>query len=223
MKQSTFCIPILFFVLFVGGLGSVAAQNFDISSGGAPTIIGALGGSVSGSSSVLNNLSVTINFGEISPTNTSSIVKVIVPIGIRSDRAYQVTATVSGPINANLQALQSSDIGFGANNLRAMGSRSRVCTQSSHIFYSPFNNDPANGITLNGAGRATYPSTLNNVGTGTLIISGPRLSDTGSATRRVDNGYIFDAIFVITPQFYAAVSGSATLVFTITDGPNSPC
>lgn len=59
----------------LAGLGSASAQALDISSGGAPTIAGSLGGSVSGSSSVLNNLVVTINFGEISPKNTSGIVK----------------------------------------------------------------------------------------------------------------------------------------------------
>src|SRR2546430_17530144 len=82
------------------------AQTFDISSGGQPTITGASGGSVTGSSSLLNDLTVTINFGEISPANTNSIVYVVVPIGIRSTLPYQVTVTRTGPSNANAQALQ---------------------------------------------------------------------------------------------------------------------
>src|SRR5713226_8896799 len=104
---------------------TISAQNFDISSGGQPTITGSLGGSVTGSASVLNNLSVTINFGEISPANTNSLVYVVVPIGIRSSKAYQVAVTISGPGNANAQALQASDIGFGANNIVAMGANSQ--------------------------------------------------------------------------------------------------
>jgi hypothetical protein len=222
MKKSTFSIPILFCLLFIGGLGSVFAQTFDISSGGLPTITGALTGSVTGSSSVTTDLAVTINFGEVSPKNTNNIVKVIVPIGIRSTAAYKVTATVTGSTNANVQAIQRTDIGFGANNMRAMGSNSQVCTNSSHIFASPFNNDPAGSVSVNASGRAAYPSTLNNVGTSTTIISGPRLSK-NNASRATNNGYIFDAIFTITPQFYATGTTSLTITFTISAGPTVTC
>ena len=223
MNKSTFSIPILICVVSLLSLGSVAAQNFDISSGGAPTITGASGGSVTGSSSVLNDLLVTINFGEVSPANTNSIVKVVVPIAIRSNREYQVAVSVTNSTNANVQAVQMTDIGFGANNLRAMGANSRVCTISSHIFYSPFNNDPAANVTINASGRAAYPSTISNIGASTVILSGPRLSSTSKATRQTDNGYIFDAIFAITPQFYAAGSTSATVTFTISQGPIAAC
>lgn len=221
--QNTLRIPILFCVITLTSLGSAAAQTFDISSGGAPTITGGSGGSVTGSSSVLNNLAVTINFGEISPSNTNSIVKVVVPIAIRSTQAYQVTVSMTSSTNANIQAVQRTDIGFGVNNFRAMGSNSRICSNSPHIFYSPFNNDPASNVTISASGRATYPSTLNNIGASTVILSGPRLSQTAQASRRSDNGYIFDVIFAITPQFYAAGSTSATLTFTISAGPGVAC
>lgn len=206
----------------LAGLGSASAQALDISSGGAPTIAGSLGGSVSGSSSVLNNLVVTINFGEISPKNTSGIVKVTVPVAVRSNQAYKVTVTYSGSTNANAQALQRSDIGFGLINWRAMGSNSRVCSRSSHIIYSPFNNDPSSNVTIGAAGRAQYPSDLADVTAGTVILSGPRLSS-GGASRATNDGYIFDAVFTVTPQFYAAGVTSATLTFTISAGPNAPC
>ncbi len=222
MKKSTFCIPILFCVITLVSLGNAFAQALDISSGGAPTISGAKSGSVTGSSSVLNDLIVTINFGEISPSNTNSIVKVTVPIAIRSNQQYQVLATVIGATNANAQALQRTDIGFGVNNFRSMGANARVCINSSHIFYSPFSNDPASNVTINGAGRATYPSTLNNAVSATPILSGPRLSN-GNNSRQTNDGYIFDAIFAITPQFFAVGVTSATITFTISAGPNAPC
>lgn len=223
MKKSTLGIPILFCLFFIGSLGDAVAQTFDISSGGAPTITGALSGSVTGSSSVLNNLSVTINFGEVSPANTNGIVKVVVPIAVRSSAAYKVTATFSGSTNANVQAIQKSDIGFGANNFRSMGANARVCTNSSHIIAFPFSNDPSANVTINASGRATYPSTLNNVGTGTTIVSGPRLSGSLSPVRQTNNGYIFNAIFALTPQFFAAGTTNVTLTFTISTGPSSPC
>lgn len=217
-------IPILILVFFVAALVRVSAQNLDISSGGAPTITGALSGSVTGSSSVLNNLVVTINFGEVSPANTNGIVRVVVPIAVRSNNRYQVAVTVNSfTTAAGAQAVQRTDIGFGAGNLRSMGANARVCTRSNHIFPAPFNNDPATGVTINAAGRATYPSTLNNIAGSNVILRGPRLSSDLTPVRQTNNGYIFDAIFVITPQFYTVGLTTATLTFTISQGPASPC
>ncbi len=222
MTKNTFSFAFLVCVISLLSLGNVFAQALDISSGGAPTITGAVGGSVTGSSSVLNNLSVTINFGEISPSNTNGIVKVTVPIAVRSNQAYRVRATYSGSINANAQALQKSDIGFGLINWRAMGSNSRVCALP-HTIYSPFSNDPASSVSINATtGRVQYVSDLADVTTNTTILSGPRLSN-GGASRATNDGYIFDAIFTITPQFYAAGTTSATITFTISAGPSAPC
>src|SRR5438105_8675465 len=166
-------ISILALVTALCAFATAEAQTFDISSGGQPTITGATGGSVTGSSSLLNDLTVTINFGEISPANTNSIVYVVVPIGIRSTQAYQVTVTVIGPSNANAQALQPADVGFGVNNMQAMGSKSNVCTNSSHIFYAPFNNDPSIRVTSDAKERATYPSSLPNISFSTITSLGP--------------------------------------------------
>lgn len=215
-------MPSLFCLILAAGLGIAFGQKLDISSGGAPTITGAVGGSVTGSSSVLNDLVVTINFGEVSPSNTSGIVKVVVPIALRSDQDYKVQATVTGGTNANAQAVQQTDIGFGINNFHSMGANGRVCTNSSHLIYSPFNNDPSSNVTIAANGRAAYPSTLSNVTGSTTLVSGPILS-LGDKKRKTDDGYIFDAIFAITPQFYDAGVTSATITFTISAGLNVPC
>src|SRR5436305_14918274 len=84
---------------------TISAQALDISSGGQPSITGTIGGSVTGSASVLNNLVVTINFGEVSPANTNAIVKVVVPIRIRSTQPYQVSGSVAALATANPQSL----------------------------------------------------------------------------------------------------------------------
>ena len=223
MHKHLFRLLMVCGLLLTAGLDNALAQLLDISSGGTPTITGALGGSVSGSSSVLNDLVVTINFGEVSPLNTNNIVKVIVPIAIRSRQPYRVNALVSMTNNANIQAIQRSDIGIGFNNMRAMGSGSQVCTNSSHIFYSPFNNDPAANVSINSSGRAAFPSTLNNISSSTTVLSGPRLQRNNNNSRQTNDGYIFDAILAITPQFYAAGTSSAVVTFTISAGPNVPC
>ena len=214
-------ILILFLVMIVC-LGNAVAQTYDISTGGTPTLTGSLNGSVTGSSDDQSNLTVTVNFGELSPINSSGIVYVVVPIGIRSTGPYRVMAQVSGAANANLQAMRPSDIGLGLGNLRRLGSQSLICDDSSHIFYSPFTSDPATTVFLNPAGRAAYLASLENLSTATVIMSGPRLSG-NNANRLPNNAWIFDAKFAITPQFYAPGTSTVTITFSISAGPNVPC
>jgi hypothetical protein len=195
----------------------------DISSGVQPTITGAVGGSVTGSANVQNDLTVTINFGEVSPANTNGVVKVVVPIALRSNQPYQVSVSFSGLSNADAQALQASDIGFGLANPRLLGGAGHTCTQSTDIVHSPFNKDPATTATVGSNGRVSYTSTLNNLSGSTVILSGPELSKNNSSKRQQSDGWVFDAIFVLTPQFFAPGVSSTTLVFTISSGPNVPC
>lgn len=199
------------------------AQALDISSGGQPTITGSVNGSVTGSASVLNDLVVTVNFGEVSPLNTNPIVKVVVPIALRSNQPYQVSVSVSGIGNANGQGLQASDIGFGLQNARLLGGAGQVCNQSTHIIRSPFNNDPETAATIGTNGRITYASSFDNLSGSTVILSGPVLSKNNSSKRQQSDGWVFDVILAITPQFFSAGVSTATLVFTISPGPNVPC
>jgi hypothetical protein len=215
---SLFTVLILFVVA-----QTASAQALDISSGGQPTITGAVNGSVTGSASVLNDLIVTINFGEVSPLNTNSIVKVVVPIALRSNQPYQVSVSVSGLNNANSQALQAADVGFGLQNPRLLGGAGKICNQSTHIISSPFDNDPATSATVGSSGRVSYSSSLANLSGSTVILSGPELSKNNSSKRQQSDGWIFDAIFTITPQFFVAGVSSATLIFSISPGPNVPC
>lgn len=210
-------------LLFLAGAHTTFAQALDISSGGLPTITGAVGGSVTGSANVQNDLVVTINWGEVSPANTNAIVKVVVPIALRSNQPYQVAVTYSGLSNVNLQGLQASDVGFGVQNLRTLGGAGQTCNQSTHIIRSPFNNDPATSLTVAANGRISYPSSLSSISGATVILSGPELSKNNSSKRQQSDGWVFDAVFALTPQFFAPGVSSTTLIFTISSGPNVPC
>lgn len=223
MRLRHLTYPVLAFLIFLAAAQTTSAQALDISSGGLPTITGAVGGSVTGSSDVKTDLVVTVNFGEVSPLNTNSVVKVVVPIGIRSNQPYQVAVSMSGLNNANTQALQASDVGFGVQNVRVLGGAGKVCTQSTHVIQSPFNNDPSTSATVAANGRVSYPSSLGNLSGSTVILSGPQLSKNNSSIRQQSDGYVFDAIFALTPQFFVAGVSSATLIFTISSGPNVPC
>ena len=222
MRLRLFTISFLTF-LILAGARTTLAQALDISSGGLPTITRAVNGSVTGNANVTNDLVVTINFGEVSPVNTNSVVKVVVPIALRSNQPYQVAVSVSGSSNVNVQALQASDIGFGLQNLRLLGGAGQTCNQSTHIVRSPFNNDPANTLTIGANGRVSYLSSLASVSGSTIILSGPELSKNNSSKRQQSDGWVFDAVFALTPQFFAPGVSSVTLVFSISSGPNVPC
>jgi hypothetical protein len=214
---------LLTLLVFVAGVQTASAQALDISSGGLPTITGSVNGSVTGNANVTGDLVVTINFGEVSPLNTNSVVKVVVPIALRSNQPYQVSVSMSGLTNANSEALQASDVGFGLQNPRLLGGAGQICNQSTHIIRSPFNNDPAVSATVGSSGRVSYPSTLASLSGPTIILSGPELSKNNSSKRQQSDGWIFDAVFALTPQFFVSGVSSATLIFTISPGPNVPC
>ncbi|HEU0253113.1 MAG TPA: hypothetical protein VFR12_08800 [Pyrinomonadaceae bacterium] len=209
--------------VFLAAAQATFAQALDISSGGQPTITGAVNGSVTGSANVTNDLVVTINFGEVSPLNPNAIVKVVVPIALRSNQPYQVAVTSSGLTNANAEAIQASDVGFGLQNMRLLGGAGKICNQSTHIIRSPFDNDPALSATIGSNGRVSYASSLANLSGSTVILSGPELSKNNSSKRQQSDGYEFDIIFTLTPQFFAPGVSSATLIFSISPGPNVPC
>ena len=223
MRARLCTFSFLTLLIFLAAATTTFAQALDISSGGQPTITGAVNGSVTGTASVLGDLAVTINFGEVSPLNTNAVVKVIVPIALRSNQPYQVSVSVSGMNNANTQALQTSDVGFGVQNLRLLGGAGQICNQSTHLIRSPFDNDPATAATVGSNGRVSYASSLGSLSGSTVILSGPELSKNNSSKRQQSDGWIFDAIFVLTPQFFAPGVSSATLIFNISAGPNVPC
>ena len=200
------------------------AQTFDLGGGGLPTMTGTLGGSVNGTSGTTQDLVITVNFGEVSPDNANNLVKVVVPIAIRSTDPYQVSVSVGGAFSGNLQAVQRSDIGFGVVNLRQMGFKSQDCTRSQHLFRSPFNNDPSANVTFDASGRAAYPTSLASLAAAsTVILSGPKLTKGSITKHEADNGYLFDAILTIKPQFYSSGTFTGTITFTISSGPNVPC
>jgi hypothetical protein len=213
----------LLLVCAARGARAQGGQGFDISGGGEPTVTGGLNASVAGSASPLNNLAVTINFGEVSAANTNSAVKIVVPIAVRSRNPYKVTVSVTGSSNVDPRAIQLTDIGFGVSNMRPLGDKAQTCNSSNHLLYTPFNNDPSTSFTLNASGRVAYPSDLSDIGAATTILSGPRLTQGTGSSRRDDDAWVFDAVFVITPQFFAPGTASATLTFSISSGPNVPC
>ena len=199
------------------------SANFDIGSGGAPTLTGSLGGKVSvANGNLLSDLTVTVDLGEISPINRNAIIKVVVPIAVRATRDYDITVTVSsGGTGSTLNAPQLSDVGFGIQNLQIMG-KGKKCNVASHRITTPFANDPT--TTVNRTGRASFQSDLSDIGTSRVVMQGPELS-TGAVNPRIsDNGWRFDAIFALVPQFFEPGTAWVSLTFHIdAASSNLPC
>ena len=222
-KLRLLAVLVLTCCLVFSALHPVLAANYDIGSAGMPTISGSVGGSVTGSSTLLAALSVTVNFGELSPANANQLVTLVIPIALRSDAAYQVTVTRTGSVGADPNSVQFSDIGFGIQNLRPFGNAASSCGGTSTI-RSPFNNDPSSSFTISGAtGRAQYLSSLANFGVSTVVLNGPELSDNFAGSGQND-GWAFDAILAVKPQYYTpGTFGTFTLTFTISAGPAFQC
>jgi hypothetical protein len=213
---------LLLLLLPVRSAQAAPASNFDIGSGGQPTITGSLGGQVTvANGSLLSDLSVTVDLGEVSPINRNAEIRVVVPIAIRSRSDYQVTVSaVSGGTGTALSP-QLADVGFGIQNLQILGKGKR-CSVASHRITAPFDNDPA--TTVNRTGRASFQSDLSDLGVSRVVLQGPELS-TGAVNPRVsDNGWRFDAVFVLVPQFFAPGTSSFTLTFQINAASTAfPC
>ena len=229
LKQPTGTLPIIFLIGVMVLVSSIPAAAdpalHDISSGGLATISStAFGGSVISTSNVNANLAVTVNFGEITPINTAPIIRATIPVAIRSRERYQITVTLTGSVSPDPNAVKLSDIGFGIQNLRSMGSDARPCGINS-IIRAPYNNDPTTSVTINPTtGRAQYPSSLANIGAGAIVLNGPRLTrNLFIWGRDDDNGYIFDVILAIVPQWYTSGTFSLTLTFRMSRGPNFNC
>jgi len=79
-------------------------------------------------------------------------------------------------------------------------------------------------VTINGStGRAQYSSSLANLGTNTVVLNGPQLTNAfgGSGS---SSGWAFDAILAVKPQYYTpGVFSGITLTFTISAGPAFAC
>ncbi len=207
----------------VGGLGaakpafSAPSSKVDIGGNGAPTLTGNVGGSVTGSTGLLADLLVTINFGEISALNQSGIIRAVVPIAIRSTGEYQLNVSLEGTsFNvADSESLQLTDIGFGIQNFGPAGANANIC--SNNTINAPFFNDPS--LTVNVTNRASYPSSLANIAGTTMVMFGPKLSRGPVNPRTLANGWAFEAIFTIVPQFFSPGTSSVTIRFTVSDYP----
>jgi len=196
---------------------SALGNNLVLGSGGPPTVTGAIAGTQASTDSALGNtLTANLFFGDVSPANTNSQVKIVMPIYISAKRNYNIS--VQCTIIPATSGVQATDIGFGVSGVTAVvpGSTQLTANATSIVVSSPFNNDPSTA-TLNGNGQPQFASTMNNVSTTTptLLFSGPVTVTNGGGLGDIHTAIQVNLIFVIVPQFFNKTASFST-VLTVT-------
>jgi hypothetical protein len=203
------CSYLLLFICFVPprATGLTADKVLYISTG-EPILSGSLGGWVKKNNSSSTALSMMVNFGELSPINRSRIIKITVPVTVHGNPPYEVS--VSATLKGDPFVLKLSDIGFGMQNLRQVGSKAAA----RPTINSRFDNDPSISVKRNR--RASYTSSLADIGASTVILKAPKLGE-----NKDEIGWTFDAMLTVVPQFYPPGQFSITVSFVTLTTPNN--
>ena len=87
---------VIMLLFYSGSVRSAPNSTYTISAAGIPRLYGNHGGSIIGSSTIGQDLAVTIDFGEVSPINRNPVVTAVIPVAIRARDAYEVEVAVAG-------------------------------------------------------------------------------------------------------------------------------
>ena len=198
-------------------MSATVSKFVEINSGGAVTLTGNSGGGVT-TDGVLNSpLAVSINLGELGPSNTNNFVTASVPLKIRSNAAYvlSMTATVtsSGSTSSRIGA---ADIGFGLGTV----SRTGVGVNTGGSDTNATSGDPtlaANGSVNGTTGRYEFTAVRSNLSafsSATTALSGPIIMN--AVPRSNANGLTVPALFAVKPQFFENGTSTISVTFTVT-------
>jgi hypothetical protein len=100
---------------------TASASNYvDLTAGGNPVLSGNVGGDAGSdvSGTTINSVS---NLGEVGPSNTNSLVRLQVPIRVRSNVSYVVSMAAVVTSNNDTRGINASDIGFGVDDIIRSG------------------------------------------------------------------------------------------------------
>jgi hypothetical protein len=198
-------------------MSGTVSKFVEINSGGAVTLTGNSGGGITVNGTVNTPLAVVINLGELGPSNTASFVTASVPLKLRSNAAYVMSAiaTVSSS-GTTTNKIGAADIGFGLGTV----SRSGVGVNSTGTDTNATAGDPtlvANGSVNGASGRYEFTATRSNLSAfsaSTTALSGSFIMN--AVPRSNTNGLSVPAIFAVKPQFFENGSTTIAVTFTVT-------
>ena len=192
---------------------TATVSNFvELTSGGAVTLTGNLGGSVITDGTANSPLAVVVDMGELGPANSNSFVKLSVPVRLRSNVAYQLNmvSSVAGA-GATSFSLKDTDVGFG------LTPAARPANLAAGVDTNATPGDPTVGGSTDVNGRWVFAganSTLGAYAVSGAVLNGPRINKAVSANSATN--LTFPAIFAIKPQFFdPAPAITVTAQFTV--------
>ena len=198
-------------------MSATVSKFVEINSGGAVTLTGNSGGGVT-TDGVLNSpLAVSINLGELGPSNTNSFVTASVPLKLRSNASYvlamSATVTSSGTTASRIGA---ADVGFGLGTI----SRTGTGVNTSGTDTNATSGDPtlaANGSVNGTTGRYEFTAVRSNLSafsSATTALSGAIIMN--AVPRSNSNGLTVPAFFAVKPQFFENGTTTIAVTFTVT-------
>lgn len=197
-------------------ISGTVASALKLTSGGAATLAGNVGGGVTTQSAADAALATVVNFGDVGPGNSNNYVCFTQPLYLRSN----VASTVSGAVTAEsfgvaVNDVHKADIGLGLQNLAAGGPNTDISTTTITAAYDA---DPCAAV-KDGDGVPTYSATLGDLalvtpGTALITSTGP-ISLRGNFSSP-NNRALVDLKMAIAPQTYGATPFSATVTLTMT-------
>jgi hypothetical protein len=198
-------------------MSATVSKFVEINSGGAITLNGASGGGVTTDGVANSPLAVSINLGELGPSNTSSFVTASVPLKLRSNAGYvlsmSATVTSSGTTS---NKIGPADVGFGLGSITRTGTG----VNTSGADTNATSGDPtllANGAVNATTGRYEFTGVRSNLGSfssATTALNGTFIMN--AVPRSNTNGLIAPAIFAIKPQFFENGTTTISVTFTVT-------
>ena len=197
-------------------MSATVSKFVEIRSGGPVTLSGNSGGGVSPDGVDGSPLSVTIQLGELGPSNANSFVTATVPLKVRSNANYvlSMSATVNST-GTTSNKIVASDVGFGlgAATRTGLGVASGTDTPGT-------SGDPtlaANGSVDPATGRYAFTATKSHLGafaTSATVLNGTYIMN--AVPRTNNNGLSVPAIFAIKPQFFENGGTTISVNFTVT-------
>jgi len=192
---------------------TASVSNFvELTSGGAVTLTGNLGGSIITDGTANSPLAVVVDLGEVGPANSNSFVKLSVPLRLRSNVAYQLNmvSSVAGA-GATSFSLKDTDVGFG------LTPAARPANLAAGVDTNATPGDPTVGGSTDVNGRWVYAganSTLGAYAVSGAVLSGPRINKAVAANSATN--LTLPAIFAVKPQFFdPAPAITITAQFTV--------
>ena len=212
--------------------GSVTLQGtvsgyVEVRAGGAATLTNNSGGGITNNKikgDKLNNpTTLTIDFGEVGPSNAASFVIATVPLRLRSNVSYTLKTSAaamtygSGPSDASSVTL--ADIGFGV--ITATRDSGGGVAAGADTIAALASGDPtlgSNGSVDVVTGRYVYNAnhSLANYTSSTTVLTGPRIMNAMVGSGNT-NGLVVTTMFAIKPQFFTPGSFSTSVTFTISN------